>query len=198
MLCDTLAYAADNGCIDGCPRDNDLAFRKRGQVIQQIASHPLDGGGDAFLIYLVHNAHNTLCLALAKYIGVQLARALADESHAYTELTPLRQHLLEYSRRDYLGAAGREVVGLFDQYENRVGQVELARVDFAAFRIHTRLVQPPQQRSHDYLLISLIDFVQLQHRALSRLENLRQVQVLRIVKGEAVLETLLDPPRQRV
>src|SRR6185312_16461999 len=66
----------------------------------------------------------------------------------------------------------------------------------SALGIHTRFIEAAQQRGDDYLLVALIDFIELQDCALSRLEDLGQIQVLYIIKGEAVDEALLDTPGQ--
>src|SRR5450755_3582240 len=88
------AHAADNRRIDGGTRDDHLTFGERGQIVQQIAPHALDGSRHALLVDLIDNTHNTLRLALTQHVGVELAGPLADQAHTYAELAPLRQHLL--------------------------------------------------------------------------------------------------------
>src|SRR5579859_6209793 len=112
MRGNTGAYAADNWRIDAGSGHNNLSFGERGQVVQQIATNAFDGGGHAFLVNLVDDAHNTLGLTLAEHVGIQFAGALADQTHADTEFAPLRQHLFQDSGRDNFGAAGGEMVRL--------------------------------------------------------------------------------------
>src|SRR5438270_11650862 len=67
---------------------------------------------------------------------------------------------------------------------------------FAALSVHTCLVEAAQQRGHDDLLIAFIDIVKLQDGTLPRLKYFWQVQVLDIVEGKAILETIFDTPHQ--
>src|SRR5579885_1019842 len=106
------ADAADNGRVDGGSRHNHLSLRERGQVIQQVAAHALDGRRHALLVDLVDDAHDALRLALAQHVRVQLARSLADQANSYTKFAPLGQHLLEDGGGDDLGATRREVMRL--------------------------------------------------------------------------------------
>src|SRR5712672_4472497 len=66
----------------------------------------------------------------------------------------------------------------------------------SALGIHTRFIEATQKCGNDYLLVALVDFVELQYCALSGLEDLLQVKVLCVIEGETVDETLLNTPRQ--
>src|SRR5205823_778110 len=188
------ADAADDGGVERGSRDDDLAFGEGGQVVEQVAADAFDGGGYAFLIDFVDDAHDALGLALAEYIGVELAGALADEADADAEFASFGQDLFENGGRDDVGAAGGEVVRLFEEDEDGIGQVEFARVDFAALGLHARFVETAQDGGDDDLLVALVDVVELQDGALARLEYFGEVQVLEVVEGVAVLETVFDTP----
>src|SRR5579863_4671868 len=95
MLGDARTYAADHGGVDGRTGDDDLAFGEGREVIEQVAANAFDGGGDTFLVDFVDDAHDALCLALAEYIGVELAGTLTDEADTDAELAPFGQDLLE-------------------------------------------------------------------------------------------------------
>ncbi len=75
---DARAHAADHRRIDGSPGDNHLALGERGQVVKQVASHAFNGSGHAFLVDFVHDTHDTLRLALAQHVGIELAGTLTD------------------------------------------------------------------------------------------------------------------------
>ena len=51
--------------------------------------------GNAFLVDLIDDAHNTLRLALAQHVRVQLAGTLADQAHTDAKFTAFGQHLLK-------------------------------------------------------------------------------------------------------
>src|SRR5205823_10196718 len=72
------ADATDDGCVEGGSRDNYLAFGEGRQVVQEVTANAFDGGGDAFLVDFVDDAHDALRLALAEHVGVELAGTLAD------------------------------------------------------------------------------------------------------------------------
>src|SRR5215469_9328337 len=68
----------------------------------------------------------------------------------------------------------------------------------ASFGIHTSFVQTAQECCDHYLLIALINLVELQYSTLSRFENLWQIKMLHIVKGKAIHKTLVNTPGQRM
>src|SRR5437667_1527991 len=64
MPCKTCTHTTNDGGIDGCSCYNDLPFRECGKIIQQITSNAFNCRSHAFLVNLVDNTHNTLCLTL--------------------------------------------------------------------------------------------------------------------------------------
>src|SRR5207244_8371899 len=122
----------DDGGVERGSCDDDLAFGEGGQVVEQVAADTFDGGGDAFLVDFVDDAHDALGLALAEYIGVELAGALADEADADAEFASFGQDLCENGGGDDVGAAGGEVVRLFEEDEDGGGRGEFVRGAVAA------------------------------------------------------------------
>src|SRR5262249_10121518 len=147
------ANAADDGRVDGAPGDDRLPLGERGQVVQQVTAYALYGGRVALLVHFLVAAPATLHQALAEEGGGQVARRVAAQSHADTELATLGEHLLEDPGGNGLTAMRSEMVRLLYEDEHRIGQVLLvASLYLATLGLQARVVDAAQQRGDDHLL----------------------------------------------
>ena len=189
MLGDAPAHAQHHRRVDAGAADDHLPLAQARQLAQQVAAHALHRRGDAVLVDGVGDAHDALGHALAEHVAVELARPLGDQPDADAELAPLAQDRLEHLGADRIGVGRRVVVRLFQQAEDGVGHERaVAGRGLALGRVHARLVDPPQQRGDDHLLLAAIHLVQLDHRALARFEEFVQFQVLEVVEDAAVAQ----------
>ena len=102
-------------------------------------------------------------------------------------------------RADDIARGRCETMGLFDKDKGRIGKIEFVLLIYLPLcGLGPSAEKTPQQGGNHHLLLPLIHFVQLQHRAAPRPEEFGQVEMLKIIEDDRVIQHALQPPDKRI
>ena len=160
MRGEPLAHLDEDRCVNGGTGNDCLPFAKGGKLLEKVAAHSLDTLGDATLINGVDDAHDALSHTLGKHVSIEFPGPLANQAYSDTKLAALGEDLLENLGSGYLGARRGIIMRLFDEDEDRVGEVVFIIWECSiACGIHTGLVEAAQKSGYDDLLFAFRDLV---------------------------------------